>query len=497
MLDSTRYPFRFEPYKHQAREFELYRDDPARMLLWQMRTGKTKATIDLACYRYRDAQDIDGLLVLAPNGVHSNWVRKELPAHMWLDVPWKAHTWRSSNPSKRKKAQHLESLTDTVSFREGLAILAVNSECLIHKAPQEAIKAFMKGRRIMIVFDESHNYAVPDAKRTKLARGLAKKAVVTRTLTGTAVDNTPLAAYSQYQLLEEGALGFDTYKDFKEAFAVYETETTFGGRTYPTLKEYKDLHVLQDRMAKWSSVVLREDVDDMPALVNVQRDVELPDSVQQMYEDLRGDFVLELENGQVLTAEEGGKRILRLQQLLGGFMVTDDLETHDLTGQGFHRLDVLEEEIWLARRGKAIVWCRFRFELELVMKRLEKSKTKFVLYRGGMPQSKRDAAIDAFSSDDSVTVFLGQPAAGGAGLNLSAQGKASTVLWYSHTYDLIHRQQANERATYVGGDSVDLVDLVVPSSVDVTILQAQAEKRNIKEELAGVGMRDKLLALIR
>ncbi len=41
------FDFVFPNYRHQDREFELHRDDPARALIWQMRTGKTKAMVDL------------------------------------------------------------------------------------------------------------------------------------------------------------------------------------------------------------------------------------------------------------------------------------------------------------------------------------------------------------------------------------------------------------------------------------------------------------------
>jgi SNF2 family DNA or RNA helicase len=97
-------------------------------------------------------------------------------------------------------------------------------------------------------------------------------------------------------------------------------------------------------------------------------------------------------------------------------------------------------------------------------------------------------------TDPRVTDFIGQPAAGGEGLDLSA---ADTIHWYSHTFDLIERDQANERATQVGGRSIAILDYVVPGTVDEYILKTLTRKRSVSDELAGVGLRDRLLALFR
>ena len=85
MATTTEFPLRLPNFKHQQTEWDRHRDDDARALLWQMRTGKTKATLDLACYRWAKG-DIQAVLVIAPNGVHCNWVRRQLPQHMWETV---------------------------------------------------------------------------------------------------------------------------------------------------------------------------------------------------------------------------------------------------------------------------------------------------------------------------------------------------------------------------------------------------------------------------
>src|SRR4051812_43680416 len=84
--------FRLPNYEHQDREFWLYRDIMARALIWQMRTGKSKAMIDLACYLFK-ACEIDAVVVVAPNNVHLNWQRRELPKHLWPSVRSRSFVW--------------------------------------------------------------------------------------------------------------------------------------------------------------------------------------------------------------------------------------------------------------------------------------------------------------------------------------------------------------------------------------------------------------------
>lgn len=491
----TDFPLRLPNFKHQQIEWERHRDDDARALLWQMRTGKTKATLDVACYR-RIRGDIDAVLVIAPNGVHVNWVRRQLPIHMWNTVPYVAHAWQASEAAKPEHAASLERVLSSKPS-EALAVLAVNSESIIHDKPAKLIGRFLrkyKGR-VMLVVDESHDFRSPGSKRTKRARSLKRYCRVRRILTGTAVSNSPLAAYSQFELLEDKALGFDTFADFEGHYAYYVQERTKGGRSYDRLDHYRNLDDLQERMARWSSVVLREDVDDMPDLVMDERTVTLPERLMDAYRTLVKEMILELEDGGEVEAVDGGARLVKLQQMLGGFVVDVDGQVRELVADEDNpRLQAMLDEVRSSDR-KVIVWCKYREDIRRVVRSLSKEGIRCVEYHGAIhSQSKRQQAIDSFNGDPVVRVFVGQPKAGGQGLDLSA---ADLILWYSHTFDLIERDQANERATQIGGKTVTIKDFVTPGTVDEYILANLGEKRSVSESLAGRGLRDRLLALFR
>ena len=494
MANMSDYPFRMPPMAHQWREFIEHKDDDARALLWTMRTGKTKATLDLACYRWAKG-DIQAVLVIAPNGVHCNWVRRQLPQHMWETVPYVAHAWQAS---ESHKPEHAASLERVLSCRgEALAVLAVNSESIIHDKPAKIIARFLRRHqgKCMLVVDESHDFRSPGSKRTKRARSLKRYCKVRRILTGTAVSNSPLAAYSQFELLDDHALGFENFADFEGHFAYYVQERTKGGRSYERLDHYRNLDDLQGRMARWASVVLREDVDDMPDLVMDERTVVLPEAQMKAYRTLLKEMILELEDGGEVEAIDGGARLVKLQQMLGGFVVDVDGQVRELVSDDENpRLQAMLDEV-RSSDGKAIVWCKYREDIRRVVRALAAEGIRCVEYHGAVhSQAKRQQAIDDFNNDPSVRVFVGQPKAGGQGLDLSA---ADLILWYSHTFDLIERDQANERATQIGGKTVTIKDFVTPGTVDEYILANLGEKRSVSESLAGRGLRDRLLALFR
>lgn len=489
------YPFRLPNFKHQQDEWDRHRDDNARALLWQMRTGKTKSVLDMACYRFEKG-DIDGVLILAPNGVHVNWLRRQLPQHMWERVPYVAHAWQASESHKPAHAASMERMFAAPKGK-ALAVFAVNSESIIHEKPTKLIAKFLKkmGGRCLLVVDESHDFRSPGSRRTKRARSLKRYCNIRRILTGTSVSNSPMAAYSQFELLADHALGYDKFSDFEAAHAHYVQERTKGGKSYMRLDRYLDIDGLQGKMAKWASVVLREDVDDMPDLIKDERTIVLTELQHAAYQTLLKTLILELENGSEIEAIEGGARLIKLQQILSGFAIDVTGEVQTLVdGDTNPRLLAMIDEVRSAT-GKVIVWCKYREDIKRVVAKLTEEGIGCVEYHGAIhSQAKRQQAIDDFNNDPSKRVFVGQPKAGGSGLDLSV---AELILWYSHTFDLIERDQANERATQVGGKTITIKDFVVVNSVDEYILKTLESKRGIAESLAGRGLRDRLLAMFR
>src|SRR5579862_5633634 len=72
--------FKTRPRDHQRKEFFEHRNHPYRARLWACRSGKSKVTIDETAFQYH-LEKITGVLIVAPNIAHENWILKEYPDH--------------------------------------------------------------------------------------------------------------------------------------------------------------------------------------------------------------------------------------------------------------------------------------------------------------------------------------------------------------------------------------------------------------------------------
>lgn len=464
-----KFDFMVDPWAHQLKEFNATKDLPAHALLWQMRTGKTKVVIDTAMHLFIENK-IDVVLIVTRSGVHSNWVRKEIPKH--CSIPYDAEWWDADRVGKREYMARLHEL----SLCESLIFFAINNESFIKPKAKQYVRHLLR-MRVMLVVDEVHDFRSPSSKRFKAARALAKHCPYRRTMTGTNNGNSPLGNWAQFEILEKGALGYDTYEPFKKHYAMIEWRRKKNGKMFEDITGFQNLIELQASIDRLSSTITRKDCPDLPPLIVSSFDVK-PSAVQRkVYRQLKHDFEVALEDGSILSAEEAAVRRLKLQQVLSNFLIDEHRKTHTIDRTSNPRLDALMTQLKDAD-GKVIIWCRFKQDIRNIAQHFKIEKLNFVEYHGDVKKADRFEAERRFLDDLECLYFLGQPQSAGLGLNLSP---ADTIIWYSHTDDIVIRDQANERATEKGASSVAVVDLVVPNSVDEDILDNLGGKRAIND----------------
>jgi len=82
---------------------------------------------------------------------------------------------------------------------------------------------------------------------------------------------------------------------------------------------------------------------------------------------------------------------------------------------------------------------------------------------------------------------VGQPKTGGYGITLTA---ATTMIYYSNSYDLEIRLQSEDRAHRIGqNNKVTYIDLVSPRTIDEKILKALRNKINLAGQVLGEEVR--------
>lgn len=446
---------------------------------WSMRTGKTKAIFDLATYLH-DYKEIEAMIVIAPDGVQTNWIKREYPVH----YAGGARTF-IYNPAASDQVGYKSRFNTTMTkqaYDGRLQIFAIGADSIRTERGKKYLTEVIRARqgRVLLVIDECHMFGSPSSSRGRVARSLGKACNWVRIMSGSMGGNSPMRIWAPYEILEPGALGFKTHGSFKQAFAVEMTRKTKDGRQFQEITEYKNLDDLALRCAKWTSIVRRDECEDMPNLNVIERVVEMTDAQKKLYKKVEKDGLLD-------EYEVSGAGLLgKLAQIAAGWYYDEFSNPVDVVDPAHNPLvqAVLNE---VSDGRKYIIWANYTHDLDLMAAALKKADITFVKYYGDkMTKADKQAAIDAFMNNDFVKVFLGQPKSGGVGLNLSA---ANAIIWMSHTFDIVIREQADERATKVAGANIDIINFVVDGTVFSYILSAQKHKVNIREQVAGLGLR--------
>ena len=498
--------FKTKPFAHQLEELEAHGRDPVRAIFWEMGTGKSKLVLDTAALLVTDGA-IDALLVIAPNGVHRNWIEAEMPAH--LAVPARAMYWESKRAGTRRHAEEFAALLE----HQELVVLAMSYDAAITQRGNAAATTFLNQRTALLALDESTCIKTPGATRTKRVLALGKLAPYRRILTGAPVPNGPFDVYSQVKFLRpdfwrERELG--TFATFKAYFGIIERrENHQQRRMYDHVVGYRRLDKLQEMLKGISTRVTKDDVLDLPPKLYQERTFEPSPEQARIYAQLRDEFITWLESGEIVTADMAIVRMLRLQQVLCGYLPSDDFEGPEAAGEGpwgsspcdlpggnprLAALMAVVEELPAER--KAIVWARFRRDVDIVVAALSEAGHRVVRYDGKVGDDARAAAMREFQLGD-ARFFVANPAAAGRGLTLTA---ATTVIYYSNSFDLDHRQQSEDRAHRIGqdgapvegvdGNRVTYVDILAPGTVDRHVVQSLRNKLDVASQVTGDKLRE-------
>lgn len=494
--------FVLPPFDHQLAEFEKHSDTPARALAWTMRTGKTKEEIDKACHLYKNRSKIDAVLIFAPNGVHANWVEVEWPKHCWPGIKTDALIWRSSelsakrrNTIAKKDAAAFEAdrkewwkKLRTARHTPNLIVLAIPTESMTRKDVRTVVGYLLKKRRVFVIFDESDDFGVPGSKRTKMARALARHTKARTILSGTMLTGSPLAAYSQFELLERNALGFPDYAAFKDHYCDVELTRGKGGKTYPKIVGFKNQDDLRARMAPFMSVVRREDVKDMPALNIEPRHFEATAEQLRVYRELNKKITTQIRNREVSIGELAPK-LQKLQQVFSGFVIDEFKDIHRIPG-GNPRLDLMLHETFIAP-GKVVIWCHFQEDIDFVCAALRLEGYEVAEYHGRVSDKAKAKSLSNFRTNRDFKALVGHAQSCGRGQDFAV---ASSIFVYSHSFKARMREQMLERASKIGGGNIQVLDFVGPGP-DQYILDVTEGRIQMNDSLTGEGMKELLRSL--
>jgi len=476
------YNYKLKPFDHQITALERGWDRPEFGYFMEMGTGKSKVLLDNIGMLYL-LGEINFALVIAPKGVYRNWVAKEIPEHMSDDIPHRVIRWVSS-PNKTQQAE-MRSVGEKF---EGLTIFVMNVEAFSSVKGKTGgewmARAF--GRNGLIAVDESTTIKNPKAKRTKSLMRIAAAFKYKRLLTGSPITKSPMDIYSQCEFLRPGLLGYDSFYSFQYRYAVVQRKT-MGSHAFQQIVGYKNLDELTERIDAFSYRVLKQDCLDLPEKIYTVRYVEMTKQQREMYNSIKQYALVMLDSGELSTAPAVITQMLRLQQIMSGHLKTDDGETIYFESK---RMDALKELIE-EHDGKAIIWSRFRYDIQQITKMLNETFGQgcAASFYGDTPDDERQRVVEDFQDKNSkLKFFVGNPATAGYGLTLT---EADLVVYYANDFNLETRAQSEDRAHRIGQkNNVTYVDLITDGTIDEKIVTSLQSKIDISAKVLGEEARE-------
>ena len=480
--DLSRYPYRNQPFAHQAAYLQRFWKHPVVALFAEMGTGKSFMLINNAALLY-DRGDINGMLIVAPKGVYRNWYKSELPKHMPEHVPYKMACW---SPSPRK-AEKME-MEAMLNYVDGLRILIMNIEAFSTEKGVSFARTFLRVTNSFMAVDESTTIKTPNAKRTKNIIKVGREARFRRIATGSPVTKSPLDLYAQCEFLSADCLNMASYYAFQARYAVL-VERRMATHTFKQIVGYRRLDELQKRLDNFSFRVTKEECLDLPDKVYTRREVEMTAEQRKAYDQMKLMALSVIDQG-IVSTNNALTQLMRLHQICCGHVKLDDGSEVEFPNNRIDELLAALEEV----DGKVIIWANYRKDIERIKNRLQHDygMTAVASYYGDTEAEERQEIVTRFQDPgDSLRFFVGNPRTGGYGLTLTA---ARTVIYYSNNFDLEVRLQSEDRAHRIGQTSkVTYIDLITPGTVDEHIVKALRNKINIASAVLGEELKEWLI----
>lgn len=392
----------------------------------EMGLGKTPQS--LGWIHYRTAYPA---VVVCPTGLKNNWlreIRKFLPPGI--------------------SARILSGRTADPYWLNGADIVMVNYDILADWL--ELLSSFA----ISLVFDEAHYLKNNKAIRTRAAKQLAKKVRYLMCLTGTPIVNRPREFFELFKMIDPTI--FPDRFDYRARFC---GATALNGWDDKGASNTLELH----RIATGTIMLRRLKADvlaDLPAKARTVVPLDIENRSE--YDRADRDFARWLR-------EEADALKGNIRQATALTKI-EALKQLSLAGKMGGCLQWIED--FLEEADKLVLFTMHRDTVAAVRERFGAA---CVSIQGGDSPIARRGAEDAFQTKKSVRIIVGNIAAMGVGLNLTA---ASNVAFMEEPWSPGLVDQAEDRCHRIGqSDSVNVWHLIATDTIEEWLIDILCSKQ--------------------
>jgi len=335
--------------------------------------------------------------------------------------------------------------------------------------PSQELEVILNIGFDLVIFDEVTYAMNRDAKRTKGADKIARKAKFAWGLSGTPLMNNLMELFNVVRLIDPTFFGGMSWGEF----AAYYTNAVTGE---PIKKKMPELH---KKLAPIMLRRLKQDVlPELPPLVEMNRYATLAEHQGRVYRDAEKELKVYLgtkvSDGTPahLVIKGALARLTRLKQISAHPRLVGDVEEAHASG----KLDLLKDVIANEIPGddKFIVFTQFEKMTRILEEELKEYGTLKIV--GGMSERATEDAKKQFREDPTKRIML-LTTAGGMGLNLQT---ANWVILYDQLYNPQMMKQITDRAHRNGQKKkVSAIWLWTEDTVEERIWAILKKKKNL------------------
>lgn len=308
----------------------------------------------------------------------------------------------------------------------------------------------------MIVVDEVHKCKSNQSQQGKNLLKL-NKAKYQVGATGTLLLNNPLDAYVPLKWIGAERSNYSTFRYYY---------CNYGGPFGNMLVGFKNVHVLQDQIKKYS-LRRTKDILDLPPKNIIHEYVDMSDAQSIFYENVKSGIAQSADKVK-LNAANVLSLVTRLRQATACPSI---LTSESIPSAKIDRAEDLAEQI-LTSGYKLVIFSTFKQTVYELAQRLK--QYKLVIATGDQKDFEIENAKKQFQEDPATQVFIGTWQKCGTGITLTA---ASYLIFIDTPFTEAEFTQASDRIYRIGTkESVFIYNLVTRNTIDERVLELVTDK---------------------
>lgn len=369
----------------------------------------------------------------------------------------------------KTRGREIQSLMTSKSTTQHTNIFVISYEALSRKAMMVYL---LQLSFQMLIFDEVHRLRGYATNQSKNAWALAKRnpSAYRLGLTGTIIYNRPLDVFGIYRFIDPNLFG-TKWNNFKFRYAVW------GGQFGQIPLYYINQDELKAKVQANAHIVDRHKVLDLPDEQHIIRRTAFAPAEAKAYKDFDREFIAYLADRTKITAVNVLDKVLKLQQLTGGFMYKEGL-TISFSSAKLELLETLLDEIG---EQNVVIFYKFKEEARLIADLLTRLNVPYFSVNGQSNQ------YNEWRSHDQPAVLVTQVQSGSESLDFT---KASVTIFYSLIYSYGQYEQALGRTSRANqkSRSIAYYYLLIENSIDEKIWKALQDKKDLIQDILTVAV---------